>query len=485
MSVAKPASRTFEVPVKFWQGGARLFYDETKRDHIIFAGVGYGKSWAGIRWARRRMLRNFGSRSKKGAIIAPTHKHLKFHHVPLFKDALREIGYFEGVHYTVDQQHNILSFTKKSGIQYQVFFVSMENWKALVAWEFDWLWWDEPGFGSEELKMFVDQRVNRLKDTPLGQTLYTGVVQIVNWYYKRFGVGAQFEIGDTYNLPDWVEQIAPGYGGRELVRFRESDRILCLHGSTFENPEIGLDYHVQQYESYGYLESKYRGQVLGEAIAINTNAVYETFDPGASVGDYPVDFMGETMVLHLCMDFNVGNMSGAVVQSYQGSEYVVWENPRTCHITADVCKAFIEAFPPEKFGNRHVYIYGDASGFNDYPTARTIDGSYSIAQDSLKGKYAKVIVKARRDTIPQETRVMSTQKYHANSAAKRPFGLYVDRKCRKLVDSWNTTSWDPKSGDIKKGGDNDTTHMAEAVDYYMVVAHPPLNLKNSVSSLSR
>lgn len=482
MSQAKAAPRIVDVPTQLWQGGSRVYFDEAKRDHVIFAGVGYGKTTLGIRWARRRLLRNLGSRSKKGAIIAPTHKHLKFHHIPLFKEALREIGYFEGIHYTVDQQHNILSFTKKSGLQYQVFFVSMENWKALVAWEFDWLWWDEPGFGSEELKMFVDQRVARLKDTPLGQTLYTGVVQIVNWYYKRFGVGAKFEVGDKYHLPEWVGRIAPGYGGRELVRFRESDRILCLHGSTFENPEIGLDYHVQQFESYGYLESKYRGQVLGEAIAINTNAVYETLDAAASVGDYPVDFKGETMVLHLCLDFNVGNMSGAVVQSYQGSEYVVWENPRTCHITLDVCKAFEEAFPPEKFGNRHVYIYGDSSGYNDYPTARTVDGSFAIARDALKGKYAKVIIKARRDTIPQETRVMATQKFHANAAARRGFGLYADRKCRKLIDSWNTTSWNPKTGDIAKGGENDNTHMAEAVDYFMVVAHPPLNLKTSASS---
>ena len=322
----------------------------------------------------------------------------------------------------------------------------------------------------------------RLKDTPLGQTLYTGVVQFVNWYYKKFGVGAEFQIGEKYRLPEWVGKIAPGYGGRELVRFRESERTLCLHGSTFENPHISLDYHIQQYESYGYKESKYRGQVLGEAVAINTNAVYETFDAAASVGDYPIDFKGPTLDLDLCLDFNQGNMSGVVMQSWQGSDYAVWENQRTCHITVDVCKAFVDAFPPEKFGNRAVYIYGDSSGYNDYATARTVDGSFAIARDYLKGKYAKVQIKARRDTIRQETRIMSTLKRHANAAAKRPFGLYADRKLRKLVDSWSTTSWDPKSGNIKKGGKDDNTHMAEAVDYRMVMVYPPL--ENTVTSAS-
>lgn len=484
MPAAKPAPRTVEVPVTFWPGATRLFFDETKQDHVLFASIGWGKTYFGVRWARRRMLRNFRPEGGRGAIIAPTYKHIEGIHVPLFKKALAEVGYQEHVHYTFNKQTHVLSFTKASGVSYEVFFASMEGWQNMVGWEFDWAWWDEPGFGKLEFKEFLDQRVGRGQGAILSQILYTGVVQIANWYYETFGTGAELVVTETYRLPEWIDAFAPGYGGRELVRYRESDEVLCLHGSMFENSTLKPDYYHRQFRSYGYKDSKFRAQCLGEAIAVNTNAVYEDFEEAASTGDYPVDFKGPTPTLALCLDFNYGNMSVLVAQSYLGSEYVVWENERVCHTTADAMDEFLRCFPSEKFGDRHIYVYGDSAGWARNPQVRSRDGSYAIVRDKLKGKFAKVVIKAPEYTIPQETRVMSTNKFHANAKAGNQFmSLHADRKCSKLIKSWRVTSWDPKTGRISKGGSEDFTHAAEAIDYFMFVQHPPLeNLSTSANT---
>lgn len=468
--------------MRLWSGMARLYYDDAKLNHVCFSGVATGKSFFGYRWARRRMIQRIQAEgsAKRGAIIAPSHKHSESQHLPEFKGALAEVGYHENVHYRVNNTTRILTFLPKTGIDYQVFFVSMENWKVMVGWQFDWIWWDEPGFGLLELKEFLDQRLGRVKGGPRAQILYTGVVQFANWYYETFGANTSLQPTATYQLPMWVNNYAPSYGGRMLVRYREDEHTLCAHGSTFENSTLPADYHHRQWESYGYKESKYRAQVIGEAIAVNTNVVYDTFNEGAVVGDYPIDFMGPTPHLNLCMDFNQGAMSGVVLQEYAGSYYATWENERTCQITEDLIKEFMRCFPPEKFGGRDIYVYGDSSGYNDYPTARTIDGSYSIVKALLRPHYRNVHIKSPRYTIEQETRIMSTLKLHAQ-AAQGYFGLFAHKNCRKLIESWRVTSWDPVKGKIKKGGADDRTHYAEAVDYCIVMKVPPVNIVTSAS----
>lgn len=481
--VAKPVV-TLDVPVRFWPGMRRLYYDESHRNHVIFAGIGWGKTFAGMRWAYRRILRNQASKSsKRGAIIAPTRKHLEEIHLPEFKAYLRELGYVEEVHYRVNLQKLTLKFFPSSGIEYSVMFISMHKWDSMVAWQFDWVWWDEPGFGSLNLKEFIDQRVGRVKGTALAQVLYTGVVQISNWYYDLFGVGAPFEVTAKYRLPDWVENYAPGYGGVELTRFRENNSTLVLHGSTFENWELEPEYFHRQFESYGYKTSKFRAQVLGEAIAVNSNAVYDEFDYPASIGDFKPDFAGKTNILNACFDFNFGKMAVLCAQAYWGAHFVTWENDKVLHTTEAAAKYFVERFPREKYGDREVRVNGDSAGWARNHQVRSTDGGYEIIRNILQPHYRRVIIEAPYETIPQDVRVSSTNKFHAlakKNAAVKPNGrgLYADEMCRKLYTGWQVVSWDPVRGKIMKSAEDKETHWAEAVDNYMYVAEPPSNAPN-------
>ncbi len=465
--------------ISLWDGQQALIEDTKKLNHVYFGGVGHGKTVFGARWLAARNLWNRKSVSKKSAILAPTYRLLEHHMLPYFKAALEEMGMRENLHYSLNKKYLILEYNKDL-FPYQVFFLSADYYQHVVAWEFDCAWWDEPGFSPIELKQFIDTRVGRAAGTSVGQVLHTGVVQIANWYYENFGAAGDLAPISSYELPPWVERYAPDWGGRQLVRHRESKTALVLHASSFENPTLRPDYFDRLWTTYGYDQRKFEAQVIGLGVAINKNSVYDCFEEKASVGSYKVDHQGFNPVLNLCFDFNVGQMTALVVQEYSGSHYVVWENGVDCKITEDACREFIKAFPVNKFGNRFIRVFGDSSGYARNAQLRTKDGSYSIIKAILSAEGYSVEICSPRYTVPQETRVMTTNRLHAQAARRdQTPGLYADKKCRKLINGWRVVAWDQRTGKIKKGGDDTTTHAPEAIDYYLYRVDPPVIVPTS------
>lgn len=229
-----------------------------------------------------------------------------------------------------------------------------------------------------------------------------------------------------------------------------------------------------------YYERKFEAQVIGLGVAVNKNNVYDCFEEKATVGDYPVDCLGHNPVLNLAFDFNVGQMTCIVIQEYLGSHFCVWENSLNCKTTEDACQEFLKAFPHEKFKGRSIQVFGDSSGYARSAQLRTKDGSYSIIKHILSSAGYDVTVRSPRYTVPQETRVMPTNKLHAQAARRdKTPGLYANKKCRKLINGWRVVVWDEKTGKIKKGGDDTTTHAPEAVDYYLYVVAPPVVIPTS------
>lgn len=456
----------------FWPGFKRQFLDSTRLNHVVYGGVGIGKTHYGVRWLIHRCIENFGSRSRKAAIVAPTHRHLKRQHFPILQTALHDIGLILGRDYSFHKQDMVVEFKTGPWRGYQIFLVSMENWQALVAWEFDSAWWDEPGFGSVDAKDHLDQRVGRSPGVKMGQILYTGVVQLPNWYYDLFGEGADLAPTSNYFLPKWVDEVAPGWGGKELVRFRENRHTLVLHASSFENELLRRPYFLRLWESFGYKESKFRAHVIGEAIAVNTDAVYPDFSEAEHTGDFQVLLsMPKARIpsLDLCFDFNVGQMTALVCMNYNGEEYALWENGYETMTTLDACNDFIRAFPPRDWGHLHIRVFGDNAGYKRDTRQRIRDGDYSIIRNTLMGKYREITVHAPRYSVHQPTRVLSTNKLLAE---KR---LFIDKRCRKLIAGLRKTSWDSRTGKIRKGADDDHTHAPEALDYRIYVEYPPVD----------
>lgn len=457
----------------FWEGQKRLYLDTKTPSQTCFNGIGHGKTTFGGRWIAHRVHinRRSGNKTAMSAIIAPTDKLLKRHHLPVIKHSLTEIGYIEGKHYRYHGQDRVIEFIR--GSKYEIHLASGHRWENLVGWEFDCIWHDEPGFAPLALKEFTDQRVGRAAGVVCGQVLRTGVVQIGNWYYDEFGPGADLEVDGHFTISAKHELYAPEYIGKTYPRFRVGKNKICMHAPGFENPIPPSSYWERQWDTMGHLPAKYQAQVLGLPVVSTEMAVYPTFDEKYGVGDYKPDFKGHTPTLHVCFDFNYGKMSCLVAQEYETNHYVVWENSDNCATVADACEEFRKAFPPERFSDRVLMIHGDQAGYARSPQKRTRDGSYSLIKDAFKGFYRAVEIRAKRHTIEQEARVSSTVEFLSRCKVGSR-ALFVDKKCRKLISGFRTVSWDPKTSKIAKPSDDSHTHAPEAIDYYMYDRNPPI-----------
>lgn len=469
------------ITLNCWPGQTKLLSDKSKLTHVYFGGIGHGKTLFGPRWQLIRNFANQKSKSKMSCVIAPNHKLLRHVHIPRYVEALTERGFKEGAHFRVFSSPADLRIDFLDTLfPYKVFFLSSSNYQAFVGWEFDSIWWDEPGFCPEEMRTFADQRTGRSEGVELGQTLLTGVIQKPNWYYDSFGANADLETKSFFQLPSWVEEVAPGFSEKKFLRFRENQNALIYHAASFENPTLKKEYFTRLFESFGWSEDLFMAHVCGQPCVMNRAAVYD-FSEADTVGDFPVDCLGETLQLDLCFDFNVGQMSLLVAQDFNTDSFVVWENGEADKITEDACNSFMRAFPPKRYGGRILNIFGDSSGYARSAQLRTRDGSYEIIRSMLSPHYLQVNLEAPRYTVPQERRVMPTNMLLNNAASDISPKIYIDQRCKKLINSLRVTSWDDL-GKIRKGSDDTWTHAAEAIDYRNYIKFPLVG--RSVSDLS-
>lgn len=440
---------------------------QSKKPNLVsFGGVGSGKTHLGARKVALKVKQAPPNEILKIAVVAPSYKLLKKNHINYIRRALAEINLFENRHYRVNYTDLTISFYRK---KIEIFFLSSDNYQSFVSWEFWFIWWDEPGFCSEELKRFIDERTGRTYE---GQILYTGVVQKPNWYYESYGPHESLTVTEYYTLPSIVSKFAPAYEGYKSPRFRESESTLVLHSSSYENVFLNETYFARLQESYGYDKKMYEAHVLGLAVLLNKNSVYDKFEESASVLDC-ASLRDKVPHINVFMDFNYGQMSIGSMQKFENDYFVTWTNESRAHTTVDACKNFIDAFHPEKYHNFTIEVDGDQSGYSRNPQVRSKDGSYEIVKRILQPYYPNLKIKAARHTVPQESRVMSTNRLHAQAASGYGSGLYCDKRCKKLIAGWHRTEWDV-SGKIKKGAKDDITHMPEGVDYALYRLEPDL-----------
>lgn len=397
------------------------------------------------------------------AVIAPTFRHIKGASIPAFEHFARNIGLVEGVDYRINRSDWYIDFIK---LKYRVWLISGENFKNLVAYEFDCIWVDEPGFLREMIETMIAQRAGR--GAIIGQVLWTGVVQAPNWYYRRFGPAAGLEVDSTWRVPDWVDDYAPGWGGRELTRFRLDDSVLAMHGSTFENGTLNPDYFKRQWDLYGWNENLFAAQVMGLAVPVNSKVVYDEFDETKHVIDCPPD--PKNPVLYIGFDFNVGQMSWLAMQKAEGKHFIVKCNRSDALNTDRACDQIIKEFPEYHWREHHVVVYGDPAGWARSTQTGHRDGNYRIIEQRLKPHFPRMQVKADRHGPLQETRVINTNRHLAQGR------LYADKSTRKLVEGWQGCVWDDKGG-IKKGKGETLSHMPEAGDFLMYQLEPPIESK--------
>ena len=85
----------------------------------------------------------------------------------------------------------------------------------------------------------------------------------------------------------------------------------------------------------------------------------------------------------------------------------------------------MRAFPPERWGNYFIHVYGDPAGYQRTTILKTREGNYSIIKHELQAAYPNLKILARRQPWLQEYRVESTNRLMA-MAKSEGWGLFAD-----------------------------------------------------------
>lgn len=442
------------IEYKLWPGQAALLRDTRYPDHIYAAGVGTGKSVFGVRHLEYARVSNGGG--YKYGVLAPTEKLVKYVNLEYYIKYLNDSGYKENVHYSINRANLIIKFPHSND---EVFFVTANNYKTIIGYTFASVWVDEPGWMSAEVYPEIAKRVRA--NAKLVRTLRTGVPQGVgdSTYFDEC-TGPEYISKGSYEIPT----------EGTFTRFRCDGRRVILHSSTHENPENDSGYIARLKDQIGWSRALWLQQVHGMFVAATSNSLFD-FDEQKhtaqlDLGQYSAWIASQGAPLYLAWDFNVGQVTWLLFCEIDGTYYCLAENGSNARDTPAACEQFIKTMLPYNLQSQRIVVLGDSSGWSR--DTRSISCDYNLIRDTLKGQVGALDMKAQRSNPDIRMTVLAVNRLLAKQS------LIVDAKCRKFINSLQTTAPDGKGGIVKPTGDT-WTHPADAGRYF--VWHvAPINL---------
>lgn len=380
-----------------------------------FSGpVGSGKSQALCQEAIRLSYINAG---RTGLIGAPTY--------PLLRDAtlvsFTEIFNRNEIPYEYNKGESTF-LMKETGSK--ILFRSLDHFEYLRGTNLAWFGVDELTYAPPEAWLRLEAR---LRD-PLAKVLCGFAVWTpkgFDWVYKRF-----------------IQDPVAGY---ETVQ-----------AAPYENKYL-LDRVPDFYERLksSYDSTLFEQEVLGRYKNLNVGAVYESFQRERNLRALKLNPL---LPLYWALDFNVDPMSSVVAQKWGTEIWALDEIVLPRASTHQACEEFHTRFPNHQAG---VTVYGDASGAR-MQTAGTND--YRIVTEYFRSAgYDKMRFRVPRSNPQVRARVdlMNAMLLSAGGESK----LFIDPKCKGLIQDFEEITYKPDSRIIDKERDPKRTHLSDALGY--------------------
>lgn len=246
---------------------------------------------------------------------------------------------------------------------------------------------------------------------------------------------------------DWVHRkfISHPVEGYEAIQARPFENRFLL--------EQVPDFYERLRGSYD--ENFYRQEALGDYLNVRAGLVYHAFDRERNVRRTKADPARE---LIWALDFNVDPMCSVIAQRDRNGEISVLDEISLRRATTEqACEEFEKRFGLPRAG---VVVYGDASGASMNTTGYS---DYQVIRDFFKVRLAKVTYHVPKANPPVRDRValMNARLRNANDETQ----LFVDPKCRELIDDFEQVSYREDSTQIDKDRDRKRTHLSDALGY--------------------
>ncbi|HUI56708.1 MAG TPA: phage terminase large subunit [Bryobacteraceae bacterium] len=395
----------------------KAFHECAARFKGFSGPVGSGKSQALCQEAIRLAYQNPG---RMGLLGAPT--------FPMLRDAtqatLFEILHDNEIPFEFNKAENMLVMLEGKT---KILFRSMDEFERLRGTNLAWFGLDELTYTMEEAWLRLEGRLRDPKAQQLcGFAAWTP--KGFDWVYRRF-------VGPT-KTQGYIAVFAPPNENKYLL-----DQV--------------KDYYLRLKDSYD--EKFYAQEVLGEYVSLDGNRVYSSFDRGTHIVDSAAD---PNLPLMWSLDFNVDPMSSVVAQISRGMVRVLDEIVIRHGTTSQAAEEFLKRYPRHGGG---LLICGDASGNAQQTTGNS---DYDILKEYINA-YSdyKVRYQVPKANPPVRDRVNLTNGKLRSASGK--IALYVDPKCKELVQDFEQVCYKAEGGQIDKDRDRMRTHLSDALGYLL------------------
>jgi hypothetical protein len=356
---------------------------------------------------------------RQGLIGAPTY--------PMLRDAtltsFLEVVGGNRIPYELNKSELILVM-KDTGSR--IYFRAVDDFERLRGTNLAWFGLDELTYTGEESWLRLE---GRLRD-PLAKRLCGFAV----WTPKGF---------------DWVY--------RRFIRNRVEGYEVVL-AKAYENRYV-LDKVPDFYDRLkaSYDAKFFEQEVLGEYLNVQSGAVYHAFKRARNAKDVDVD---PGLPLFWALDFNVDPMSSIVAQKKGEEVRVLDEIVLSRASTHEACEEFMNRYPNHLAG---VVIYGDASG-QRLQTAGTTD--YQMIREYMRRTVygsPKFRVPSSNPSVRERIALVNSKLFSASEEAQ----LFVDPRCKGLIQDFEEVTFKPESSVIDKDKDSQRTHLSDALGYLL------------------
>lgn len=214
------------------------------------------------------------------------------------------------------------------------------------------------------------------------------------------------------------------------------------------------DYYDRLKASYD--EAFYEQEALGAYRNLQAGQVYCSFDRGANIRECEID---ETQDLLWSWDFNVHPMCSVIGQRSGEEIEIVDEIRLGTSSTPEVCEEFARRYADHR---GKIRVCGDASG-----RRRTTTSSYSdyelIRKAFRNDRRVELAVQRANPAVRDRVNLVNARLKNADGVRR----LFVDPRCRGLIEDLEQVAYKADSGAIDKDRNPERTHLSDALGYLL------------------
>lgn len=425
------ATNSIRFQLPYWAG--QILQDTFHERYVITGGLGSAKTTAGLGAFLIWILRN--PKAKFWWVCAPTHSRTHDSVLPAVIFNLNRLNFVAGRDFKLTKSSPATITLNATG--QEIRFISADRPDLMVSATLGGYFITEAfrikrevyeNIESRTRSRFVERTIGILEGTPEGDT----------WGKDEFN----------------IDKSDPS---RLLRRF-------ILHTADNQH-NLDKNYIPRLERIYAHSPAMIRSYLYGEFTNFRSGDVFAQYLESRNViDDMEADPSQE---INICFDFNATPLTWTAWQKrlypinnvLRQREICIAESSLELRDLFSACVEIGVAFPPDKFRNTKINIWGDRTGHAVSHKAKGTD--FTNIQKELGEVYKNIEIKAPRQVTPIRASVDIT-----NSLLMYEL-ILICAKCKNLRRSLNNTKWSDKKNkvDLEKPAGETHTHHSDGMRY--------------------